>query len=311
MPIAQNSDRLPADAPPEVVVLGHTGAIGGRLVRYLAEQGVRTLGVSRAECDLLDRERTAAFLERLPCPCALVFASVINRWQDDSFPALQKNLAMAENLARAVPRGLHSLVYLSTVDVYGRRPALPLREDSAIRPDSYYALAKFGCERLLETALDRGLAPTILRLPGIYGSGPGERSVLGGFLGRILRGEPIRIFGDGSVERDFVFVDDLCEIIRRLVASPPAAVLNVATGSSLAMLEVVSTLGRVLGRAPEIEFGPYNDQAAASLRFDPGALRAALPGLRLRSLEEGCRIFLQRIPGTESATLPLPKGGGS
>ncbi len=285
------------DSPPLVVVFGSAGTIGAPLCGYLQRSGLQVMGVSHAQCDLLDPKATRELVQGLPAQATVVFTSVINRWKEDSFAAMTRNLAMVENLAVPARGRIRAMVYLSSVDVYGRFPRLPLREDSPVLPESYYALAKFAGERLMIRSLQPDCPVAVLRLPGVYGKGPGERSVLGSFLEKVLNRTPITIFGDGSILRDFVFVDDVCEIIRRLVLQPRPGTFNLATGTSLPLREVLATLGRVLEQAPDLRFAPPQGDSAGDLTFDITGLELAFPGWTATSLAAGAGQLAARIRG--------------
>lgn len=283
------------DSAPPVVVLGSTGTIGASLCSYLGRDGIPFLAVPRSRCDLLDAQATRQLVRDLPPGCTVVFTAVINRWKDDSFQALAGNLAMVEHFAEPARGRIGSLIYLSSVDVYGRSPALPIHEGTRPEPESYYAIAKYAAERLLLRALAPHCPVTLLRLPGVYGKDGGERSILGSFLKKVLYGEPITVLGDGSVLRDFVFVDDVCDLILRLARAPRPGTLNVATGTSLPLLEVLATLGRVLGKQPILQFAPPSGASAGDLVFDVAGLGIAFPDWTATPLAAGSAILAGRI----------------
>jgi len=278
----------------QVVVLGHTGSVGLFLCEYLRFRGFKVLGASSRTCNLLDITQSRSFFEKLDPGCTIVFNSVINRWREDSFDAMTRNIAMAENVIQTAAGRFRSLVYLSTVDVYGTVPELPLSERTQVLPGSYYSIGKLASERLLAKRCQSAIPLSILRLPGVYGTHLEERSILAHFFRQIREGAPVKVFGDGSVQRDFVLVDDVCEIIHQLVMKPMSLTVNVATGRSLPLLEILQVLGRVLDRKPEIHFGPHNWDSAGDLIFDTSRLVTAFPSFRSTSLEEGCRIFAAR-----------------
>jgi nucleoside-diphosphate-sugar epimerase len=283
------------ESTPHVVILGSTGTIGAALASHLQVRGVRFQAVGREQCDLEDPLATLRLFQGLPAGSAVVFTAVINRWKEDSFPALQRNLTMAENIALAAAERACAMVFLSSVDVYGRHPPTPIREDTPVLPESYYAIAKHASELLLARALPAHCPLTILRLPGVYGKDGRERSVLGSFLKKVMFGEPITIFGDGSILRDFVFVDDVCALVHEMVRTPRPGIHNVATGTSLPIQEVVSTLGRVLAREPIVQFAPANDSSAGNLVFDTAGLRVACPSWAATPLAVGSALLADRI----------------
>lgn len=151
-------------------------------------------------CNLLD----AAEVERFLCGFAdgvrVVFCAVINRLNDNSYHALVRNIQMAHNFAAAATRGkLGGVIFLSSVDVYGRTPELPITERTVTAPANFYGIAKLTSELLLRRPGALNCPLTVLRLPGVYGPGDGGRSVVGRFLtrlrveGRVRSGEAGRV----------------------------------------------------------------------------------------------------------------------
>jgi UDP-glucose 4-epimerase len=268
--------------------------MGPFLCDFLQRRKFRVRGASSRECNLLVRDGVQTFFRDLEPGFGVVFCSVINRWKEDSFDAMTKNMVMAENVALAAGNRCGFLVYLSSVDVYGTSPALPITEWTLPNPRSYYGIGKLASERLLLRTLGERIPVSVLRLPGVYGAHVQERSTLAHFLRKIRDMERVTIFGDGTVLRDFVLVDDLCEVVYDLLVRPRALLLNVATGSSLPLIDILRTLGRVLQREPNLEFGSPDGNSAGNLVFDISALQRAISGLRPTSLEVGCRSILAR-----------------
>lgn len=280
-----------------VGVLGK-GFIGSAITRALFEDNIEVHAVSSRECNLLESAQVEAFLRNLPQGSRIVFCAAISRIVEDSYDAFLRNIQMVQNFVSAAARGhLGGVVYLSSVDVYGRCPTLPITERTLPAPASYYGLSKLACEFLLRRpgALDCPL--TILRLPGIYGPGDRGRSVVGRFLNQMEAKGHATIYGDGSVLRDFVEVGDVCQVIRCALAKPFDGVLNVATGTSLPIREVVETLAEVGRPSPTIAYESEDVNAAGDLVFDVGALHAILSPGQLKSLREGAASYAALVAG--------------
>jgi UDP-glucose 4-epimerase len=121
-------------------------------------------------------------------------------------------------LERCLELGVPRLIFAGSMTIYGNPARVPTREDACPAPVSFYGTTKYAAECYVNltgarTDLDPGLAVTCLRMFNVYGprqslSNP-YQGVLAIFLGNLLRGEPIRIDGDGEQSRDFVFIDDV------------------------------------------------------------------------------------------------------
>lgn len=284
-----------ADKPP-VVVLGSTGFIGGRLCQWLNHAGYRVTGWSSRDCDLTDALTVKQKLTGLPQGTHVILCATVNRNVEDSYRAMGRNLLMAENLIDGAPRGrLGGLTFLSTVDVYGHTPLCPITEATAPRPMNYYGIGKLASEHLLRRPGAIDCPVTVLRLPGVYGAGDRQRSIVGTFLKRIVEGETITLYGDGRVLRDYVDVEDVCRIAAALLDNPQDRLLNLAKGESLPLKQIIERLAAVAGREPSLDMREAKGNAAGDLVFDIAGLAQAVPGLAFTSLEDGARSYLQAL----------------
>ncbi len=127
----------------------------------------------------------------------------------------------------------------------------------------------------------RGFETVALRYANVYGPRQdphGEAGVCAIFAGRLLRGEPLTVFGTGRQTRDYVYVGDvaranllaLTATLPVLADDPDSTAFNVGTGRETSVLELADTLGRAAGAAPTIAFAP-----ARAGELDRSALDAA------------------------------------
>ena len=275
-----------------VVIFGAGGFIGSTLATTLTAQGHEVAALSRKVCDMLDPESVQRALDGVKTPYSVVHTACLSRHEQDDFGALTKNVAMVENFLRAAkPGAVRSVVYLSSTDVYGDAPALPVTEETLVSPAWYYGLSKYNNESLLLRSGQLDCPVTVLRLPGIYGPKDRGRSILGMFARKVLNREPITVYGDGSTQRDFVLVGDLCRIISRFLAGPVTDVFNVATGESLRLLDILHTLSDLSDR--ELNLTMAEARARSNdLVFDIARLKAALGGLEMTPFRQGARQLL-------------------
>jgi UDP-glucose 4-epimerase len=275
-----------------VVVLGHTGFLGRSIQSYLLQNGLSVLAASSKECNLLQADQLARYFARVAGPVQVVFCAGITRWVEDSFESMLQNIQMVRNLVTAAPRDrLAGVVYLSSTDVYGYAPELPITEQTLTTPANFYGAGKLCGEFLLRLPNSLDCPVTVLRLPGVYGPGDGARSIVGRLLEGMRRDGRVRIYGDGSARRDYIEISDVCEVIRRLLEAPFDGVLNAATGVSVTVLELIGLLAEATRLSPMIEYAPP-DQAARDLVFDVALLRSVLPGLSLKRLPEGIASYV-------------------
>jgi UDP-glucuronate 4-epimerase len=159
--------------------------------------------------------------------------------------------------------GISRLVVASSSSVYGNATPLPAREDApAVAPESPYAASKRGAE-LLVGALSRkakDISCTALRFFTVYGPRQRPEMAITLFVRKILADQPITIFGDGSMKRDFTHVED---ITRGVLAAYDASeksrgyrVYNLGSGAPITLAGLVDALGTATGKTPKVERAP-------------------------------------------------------
>ena len=103
-----------------------------------------------------------------------------------------------------------------------------------------------------------GLDYTILRIANPYGKHQkltSEQGAVGVFLARIMEGKTITIWGDGSVRRDFIYVEDVADaFVKALTQHSPYRVFNIGSGVGLSLMELLSRMERVTGMTPRVEY---------------------------------------------------------
>ena len=278
-----------------IVILGHTGFIGGHLYQYFSQAGRQVAGLSSRECDLTQPGRVREWFAQREAPFDLIHCAVINRDRCQGYPSFLSNCQMLQNVLGAIPAGrCRSFVYLSSVDVYGSRPPCPITENTLPAPELYYGLAKLTCEHLLRLFPDKGFPSAVLRLPGVYGAHDDGRSLVGKLIRTVTDQQPVTLSGTGSILRDYVSIDDLALVIEALLSRPLDAVINVATGQSLSLLDIVSIIAEKVQCRPEIIFRPQ-DGPGADLIFDTSRFREVLPTVRLKPLQVGIEAYVAAL----------------
>jgi UDP-glucose 4-epimerase len=145
--------------------------------------------------------------------------------------------------------------------IYGPREEIPCREVDQTHPISSYAITKLAVEKYLELFRHlHGLDYLVFRFSNPYGGdqgGVGVQGVVTTFLHRLLRGGPLEVWGDGSVTRDFLHVDDaITAVLASLDYHGPHRIFNVGSGVGVTISELVEVISRVTGRGVRTSFTP-------------------------------------------------------
>ena len=160
----------------------------------------------------------------------------------------------------ALAAGVRKVVFAgSGGTLYGSPSVIPTPESEPQRPESPYGVAKKAVGDYLHYYREvRGLDSTVLALANVYGPRQdphGEAGVVAIFTERMLRGEPVTIFGDGNQQRDYVYVADVVEAAIRGATRTPATCL-VGTGLGTSTQSIFDTLAALTGYETPVRYGP-------------------------------------------------------
>ncbi|MGI8974729.1 MAG: NAD-dependent epimerase/dehydratase family protein [Gaiella sp.] len=282
------------------LVTGGAGFIGSHLVDALVERGDEVVIVADLSTGRRDLVNPAAELhvhdirEPFTTDATLVFhlaaqADVGTSMERPSFDAEVNVVGTVNALEAARAAGAH-LVFSSTGGaIYGEVDA-PAAESSPLLPVSAYGLAKRSAEVYVD-GWNRifGSRHVVLRFANVYGprqSAALEGGVIAIFLERLAAGEQTTIFGDGSIVRDFVHVDD---VVRALLAAGDhrSGVFNVGTGIETSIAELHSLCEQGVGVDAPPDYGPARAGDARRSVLDPGHASRELGFRATVALAEG------------------------
>lgn len=184
-------------------------------------------------------------------------------------------LATQRLLEVSKARPLHAWVYASSASVYGDDALEAVDERRLPAPHSPYGVTKLAGEHLAHLYRKcHGVPTSSLRYFSVYGPRERPDKAIQRFLTAAREGRGIRVFGDGTQRRDFTFVGDVVEAtVQALERSPVGETLNVARGHTVALQDVIETIGRVTGREIAVthEAGEAGDVRVTSAVIDRAA----------------------------------------
>jgi UDP-glucose 4-epimerase len=251
------ADRLLADGN-EVLAID-TFATGRR--DNLAErEGVTLLDDTIADRQVLDR----AMEDFRPEVIAHAAASYKDpdAWAED---ARTNTLGTANVVEAAKEGGVERIVYFQTALCYGTQPLEnPISLEHPIRPDSSYAISKTAGEQYIQLS---GIPYVSLRLANVYGprnlSGP-----LPTFYQRLSEDKPCFVM---DTRRDFVYVDDLLEVVLAALNGTGEGVYHVSSGSDVSIKELFDAVLEAMDVQldEEVEVRPRPEEDAPSILLDP------------------------------------------
>ncbi|MFL3653922.1 MAG: NAD-dependent epimerase [Halioglobus sp.] len=205
------------------------------------------------------------------------------------------------------------LVYASSSSVYGMNASMPFSvHDNVDHPISLYAATKKANELMAHTYSHLYNLPTTgLRFFTVYG--PWSRPDMAPFLftKAILTGEPIQVFNNGEMQRDFTYIDDIVEGIIRVTDQPaspnrnwdatspdpgtssaPYRLYNIGNNNPVSLMDFIGAIETALGKTAEKEFLPMQPGDVAATYADIDALVDAIDYHPQMPLQDGINNFI-------------------
>lgn len=212
--------------------------------------------------------------------------------------------------SRPTPQRRRRFLQISTDEVYGPLARGRADEEAPLRPTNPYAASKAGADLLaLAYRATHGLPVLISRGANTYGPRQHAEKMTPTFLSAALAGEALPVYGDGRQVRDWIFVEDHCRALHRvLVAGEPGTIYNIGAGNEMEnrqMAERILDLAeRKTGRRGRL--GRVADRPGHDRRYALDCSRVRALGWRPEvSLDEGlertCRWLLERRPAAVPA----------
>ena len=260
----------------KVLVVGGSGFIGSHVVDRLLihRHSVRVFdrqperfraplpGVDYCYADFADRMALVEALSGIDAVFHLLSTTVPGTADLDPKTDVQDNLIGTINLLDSMQRlGLSRILFLSSGGtVYGVPDTIPIPESHALRPINSYGIVKATIEHYLELyRRTRGLSPIIVRASNPFGprqAHSGVQGVISTFLRRILERQPLEIWGDGTVVRDYLEVGDLAEFCAIAGTSDYKGAYNAGSGQGLSVNEIVQAIRTTTGADFETIYKP-------------------------------------------------------
>ena len=313
-----------------ILLTGAAGFIGFHVAKALLERGDRVVGIDNlndyydvrlkearlallsaypgfvfAKLDVADRDRVFALVGRhrdLRSIIHLAAQAGVRYSLKNPYAYIDANvmgtLVMLE-AARRIER-LTAITYASSSSVYGANQKQPFGvEDRVDEPVSLYAATKRSCELLAHTyAHLYGLPATGLRFFTVYG--PWGRPDMAAYLftSAILAEQPIKVFNEGRMARDFTYIDDIVAGTVAAYDRPPAdgvphRIYNLGNHRPEQLLDFIGVLERLLGRTATKQFLPLQPGDVPESFADIEASRRDLGFDPQTTIEVGLARFVE------------------
>ena len=263
--------------------------------------------VTIVEACITDRAATRALYESKDGVIHLAGLAGVRPSFDDPARYSRVNVeGTATVLELTVAAGVRQFLFASSSSVYGNSTLLPAQEDApAISPESPYAATKRAAE-LVASAICRRVADlscTALRFFTVYGARQRPEMAITLFTRAVLAHNPITMFGDGSMRRDFTHVDD---IVRGVVSAtdhprPGLRPYNLGSGAPVTLEGLVRAIGKTAQIAPVVVTAPVPCGDVDATFADIARARDELGWAPRIALEDGLQTVLTWVKANPTA----------
>lgn len=271
--------------PERVVVMGAAGFVGAALVKRLKGQ-TDVLPLARREIDLLAPGAGAKLAGMLKPTDA--FIAVAARAPCKNVAMLLENVTMTAAMVEALTKSpVAHVVNISSDAVYADSPG-PLTEQSTMAPDTLHGVMHLAREVSFKAEVKAPLA--MLRPTLLYGAADPHNGYGPNRFRRLANeGKEIVLFGEGEERRDHVLIDDVAEIIARVIAHRSTGALNIATGTVHSFRALAELAVAQAGKSVAIKGSPRSGPMPHNgyRPFDPAATRAAFPDFNYTQVADG------------------------
>jgi UDP-glucuronate 4-epimerase len=313
-----------------ILVTGAAGFIGSHLSERLLERGDAVLGLDNfndfydpaikrrhasqlgkhSEFDLLegdirDRELVDRVFREEGLTSVIHLAAMAGVRPSLEDPAHYHDVnctGTAVLLDAAQRNGIKRFVFGSSSSVYGGNERVPFHEDDDVSgPVSPYAATKRANELTCSTfATLYGMDIACLRFFTVYGPRQRPEMAIHKFVRLLESGQPLPVFGDGTSERDYTYVEDILDgIVKAHDKSTGFRIYNLGESSTISLRDLVAAIGRATGKEPRVDWQPAQPGDVPRTFADVTRAKAELGYDPRVDLEQGLSRFVAWYRGPE------------
>lgn len=233
--------------------------IGSAIARHLEREGFYIFGISKTKStrhtsmavDLLDSMVSEKDIPTIKCDTVVHSAATMPTAGNkvDFF----ENVVMTSNLSKLLEKNPpKQIIFIGSIDIYELRSG-PIDENSPVNPSTKYGLSKWLSEEWLRVWCKQNqVLFKSLRLTHVYGPNDNGRKFIANAVRSIQNNKPIELYGDGLDLRDFIYSEDLGSVLHAAIKPTTGFSINVASGKSVTMLDLIECLEEITGGKIEV-----------------------------------------------------------
>jgi len=254
----------------KIVVFGGAGFIGRRMCDALANRGAAVTAFDKGSMEVNERLRCLQgdFFNESDVEAAIDGQDMIVHAICTIAPGTsvthymrgyEKDFVQTAKLCDMAFRQGKRLLFISSGGAIYASQTKPLKEDDPKAPINHYGSLKMCVEHMMQAFIHAGADFRIARVANAYGPGQDYRKGVGfidAAIKKALQGEPIEVWGDGSIVRDYIHIDDICHMLCDVLAYDGGErVFNVGTGSGVSQQQIIEMVRGIFPKT-EVRYLP-------------------------------------------------------
>lgn len=285
----------------KVLVTGANGLIGSHTLKQCKEAGMQVYGTDLEgdglhHLDLLDKEATAEFITDLKPDVIFHYAAnaAEGKAQFSPIDITKRNIEIFLNvIVPAINSGMKRFIFTSSIAVYGSIQ-IPFKESDPPIPQDIYGINKLAIEQMIRVLSNvHGFEYVITRPHNVYGPGQNMkdpyRNVVTIFMNYLLKNQPYSIYGDGSMQRCFSYIDDVVDVLVKCATYPVHGLtVNIGSEKTYTINELSETIQRVSGVHVKPKYIPDRPQEVHTAKSDHSICKIVF-GYHDTPLEKGIK----------------------
>ena len=295
----------------KILVLGGNGFLGRNLCEYLAGKGeavysfdmmmpeVKREGITYLSGDFFDDYTLEHIVQGMDVIYHAICTLNPGNSNEKYIMGYERDFVQTAKLCSYIQDTDCRLIFFSSGGtVYGNQEVQPITEDAVPVPINHYGNLKLCVENTIRTfnfQMKKNML--IARISNPYGPGQDYHKGVGfidAVLRRSLEGEPIEIWGDGENVRDYIYIDDLCQMLYALIDyHGKDAVFNLSSGVGTSQNEIVAIVQGILPET-KVHYTEARSVDARKIILDNERIQKVIP-LKLTTVSQGIQRYYEYL----------------
>lgn len=247
----------------KVAVTGASGFVGKKVLEYLGKQNADILALTRKKqvqlkynCKWITTDYSYADLVNVFKDVNVVIHLAGNKGTKTQLSDYAEDMIITENILQAMGEcQVQHIIYASSRLVYGNPENVPWNETTSLEPELPYGISKVKCEELCKEYSHRyNFKYSILRIAQVLGEGEGTKTMINVFQEQAKKGETLKVIGKSIAKRQYIYIDDLAQIIVKMIDMKDSEIINVGMLNAYTNYEIAELINKAFDNKKPIEY---------------------------------------------------------